>query len=293
MDEAREARKAPLVRDLAEQYLEQHAKPKKRKNIVKMDVALINRFINPKLGKKYVRDFSHRDIQVFHNALSETPYQANRTLALLSKMFSLSVRWGWRSDNPAIGVNRFAEEKRYRWLSSDELKRLTKALEEHANQNAANAIRLQLLTGARIGEVLSAEWQDFDLERGVWIKPSHHTKQKRTEHLPLSSAAVELIKAIRRQHNSRFLFPSSRIDAPIQDLKRFWKAVITAAELDDYRIHDNRHTHASHLVSSGLSLAIVGRLLGHTNPLTTQRYAHLADDPLREAAEVMADKLKN
>jgi len=141
--------------------------------------------------------------------------------------------------------------------------------------------------------VLNAEWQDFDLERGVWIKPSHHTKQKKTEHLPLSAAAVELVREIRQQHNQRFLFPSTRIDAPIQDLKRFWKAITKAAELEDYRIHDNRHTHASHLVSSGLSLAIVGRLLGHTNPMTTQRYAHLADDPLREAAEVMARKMGN
>ncbi len=154
---------------------------------------------------------------------------------------------------------------------------------------------MQLLTGARIGEVLNARWTDFDLWRGVWIKPSHHTKQKRTEHLPLSGSAVALLQSVQdeRDQSSPFVFPGKDPSKPLRELKRFWKAVTSEAGLDDYRIHDNRHTHASHLVSSGLSLAIVGKLLGHTNPLTTQRYAHLADDPLREAAEVMARKMSD
>lgn len=291
-EDAQKARKSPKISDLADQYLSNHAKPKKRPKSVQNDISMINRIILPKFKNRFVRDVSHRDIQSLHNSLAETPYQANRVLALLSKMFALSIRWGWRTDNPALGVNRYAEEKRHRWLNEAELKRLTSALDAHPNQNAANAIRLQLLTGARIGEVLNAQWQDFNLDRGVWIKPSHHTKQKKTEHLPLSKATVDLVNEIRKQHNHRFLLPSSVIDGPIKDLKRFWKTITVAAKLDDYRIHDNRHTHASHLVSSGLSLAIVGRLLGHTNPMTTQRYAHLADDPLRAAAEVMAAKIK-
>jgi len=220
-------------------------------------------------------------------------YLANRTLALLSTMFELSVRWGYRSNNPAKGITKFHEEKRDRWLSDDELSRLLTALDDHPNQVAANAIRLQLLTGARIGEVLSARWEDFDLDRGVWTKPSHHTKQKGTEHLPLSASAMELLRGMHGQTEEArtFLFPGRNPDRPISDLKRFWKAVTSAAGLEDYRIHDNRHTHASYLVSSGMSLAIVGRLLGHTNPMTTQRYAHLADDPLRAAAEVFGKKM--
>ena len=177
----------------------------------------------------------------------------------------------------------------------DELARLGEALDKHPNQKVANAIRLQLLTGARIGEVLTARWQDFDLDRGVWIKPSHHTKQKRTEHLPLSKAAVALLSGIKAMEgsSSEIVFPGRSRDKPIVDLKKFWRAILSDADIHDYRIHDNRHTHASQLVSSGLSLAIVGRLLGHTNPMTTQRYAHLSDDPLRAAAEVMAEKLKS
>ena len=112
-------------------------------------------------------------------------------------MFELSIRWGMRSDNPARGIEKYTEEKRDRWLSDDELGRLLSALSDHHNQVAANAIRLQLLTGARIGEVLSAQWRDIDLERGVWTKPSHHTKQKKTEHLPLSKAACSLLESVR------------------------------------------------------------------------------------------------
>ena len=183
---------------------------------------------------------------------------------------------------------------RYRWLSDAELEKMSAALASAKNQQAANAIRLQLLTGARIGEVLSAGWTDIDLARGVWVKPSHHTKQKRTEHLPLSGAARALLTTIaeNQANQSGYVFPGRKPGRHIVDLKRFWRSLLEEASITDYRIHDNRHTHASQLVSSGMSLPIVGRLLGHTNPITTQRYAHLADDPLREAAEIMAEKMK-
>lgn len=291
--EGKAYKEAPSVADLADQYLTSHAIPKKRPRSVKNDKAALRRFILPKLGGKKVAEITGRDIQQLHTGLRKTPYLANRTLALLSTMFELSVRWGYRPNNPAKGIAKFHEEKRDRWLSDDELARLLSALDDHPNQVAANAIRLQLLTGARIGEVLSARWENFDFDRGVWTKPSHHTKQKRTEHLPLSASALELLRGMSdvAGDSSAFLFPGRKPDKPIADLKRLWKSVTASAGLEDYRIHDNRHTHASHLVSSGMSLAIVGRLLGHTNPMTTQRYAHLADDPLRAAAEVFGKKM--
>lgn len=284
-------RRAPDLAALCDAYLTDHAEKKKRASSAKADRAYIDRFILPALGRRKVVEIGMNDIQRLHNGLAGTPYQANRVLALLSKMFSLAVRWGWRPDNPAKGVEKYHEDKRTRWLSEEELRALTTALAGHPNQIAADAIRLQLLTGARIGEVLTATWADFDLERGVWTKPSHHTKQKRTEHLPLSSAAIDLLGSIRDRSTTEHLFPGRIPGQPLRELKRFWAQVCEAAGLSDYRIHDNRHTHASHLVSSGLSLTIVGRLLGHTNPTTTQRYAHLADAPLREAAEVMARKM--
>ncbi|MFD0980024.1 tyrosine-type recombinase/integrase [Tropicimonas aquimaris] len=291
--ELRAASERRTIKDLARRYLETHAIPKKRPRSVKMDRSTLDRFILPAFGSRCVADIGHEDVQRLHNRMLDTPYQANRMLALLSKMFELAIRWEWRPNNPARGISRFPEEKRYRWLTDAELSRLLLALDRHSNQVAANAIRFQLLTGARIGEVLTATWKDLDLERMVWVKPSHHTKQKRTEHLPLSGAATALLRrmASERDHGNPHVFPGRKPGEPIKDLKRFWKAVTTEAGLDDYRIHDNRHTHASHLVSSGQSLAIVGRLLGHTNPTTTQRYAHLADDPLRQAAEVMGAKM--
>lgn len=292
--DAQTVRHAPLIKDLAQQYIELHAIPKKRPKSVANDHSMLDRLILPKLGNQKINEVDHKAVQSLHNSLQNTPYQANRMLSLLSKMFELAIKWGMRTDNPAKGVGKFHEEKRHRWLSSDELLRLTAALDRHVNQKAANAIRLQLLTGARIGEVLTSKWTEFDLTRGVWIKPSHHTKQKRTEHLPLSGAAVALIQSIAESEidPSPLVFPSRKIDKPMVDLKKFWRSLLADAAITDYRIHDNRHTHASQLVSSGMSLAIVGRLLGHTNPLTTQRYAHIADDPLREAAEVMANKMR-
>jgi len=127
----------------------------------------------------------------------------------LSKMFSLAAQWQWRSDNPAKGIKRYDEEKRDRWLSDEELLRLCRVLDEHANQRAGNAVRLQLLTGARLGEVLKAERTDFDLVRGVWTKPSHHTKQKRREHVPLSAEAQALVSALLAEQDagSPYLFP--------------------------------------------------------------------------------------
>jgi integrase len=205
-------------------------------------------------------------------------------------MFSLAVEWGFRTDNPAMGIKSFDEQKRTRWLTVEELGRLTKALRKHPNQASANAIRLMALTGARKGEVLHASWSEFDLEAGTWTKPSHHTKQKRQEHVPLNAAALDLLKLLKKKANgSDYLFLGPNQQSPLQDVKRTWKSVTIAAKLTGVRIHDLRHTFASHLVSDGLSLHIVGKLLGHTQAQTTARYAHLADQPLREATNRFAE----
>ena len=222
-------RNAPTVRDLCADYLSKHAEPKKRPSGVRNDRAVIDKYILASLAGARVADVGFQDLQALHNSLEKTPYQANRTLALLSKMFALSIRWGWRSDNPARGIEKFPEQKRDRWLSDAELLRLTNALDDHPNQTAANAIRLQLLTGARIGEVLSARWSDFDADRGVWTKPSHHTKQRRTEHLPLSGAALALLADMRGAATSGLLFPGRVAGQPLKELKGFWKRICPRA----------------------------------------------------------------
>ena len=127
----------------------------------------------------------------------------------------------------------------------------------------------------------------------MWRKPSHQTKQKRTEHVPLSMQAVALVASILEASapGEVYLFPGNVPGQPLREIKKFWTSVMRQAGISDYRRHDNRHTYASHLVSSGLSLEVVGRLLGHTNPSTTKRYAHLADDPLRAATDRFGSKM--
>jgi integrase len=293
VEERRRARGAPTMADLAADYLERHAMPKKRSKSVRDDRSMLDNKVLPRLRSKKVDAVTRRDVEAIHVGLKDRPYQANRVLALLSKMFNLAVDWGWRSDNPVKGIERYQEEKRDRWLSNEELRRLCEALDGHSNQRAANAVRLQLLTGARLGEVLSARKDAFDLERGVWTKPSHLTKQRRTEHVPLSGQALALLVAIVEGSalESPYLFPGDVPAQPLKGIKKFWASALRQAGIANYRRHDNRHTYASHLVSSGLSLELVGRLLGHTTATTTKRYAHLADDPLRAATERFGAKI--
>ncbi len=239
-----------------------------------------------------VQSIDRHDVEALHMRLSKTPYQANRVLALLSTMFGLSIHWGWRSDNPVKGVQKYLEVKRDRWLNQDELQRLWEVLDQYPDELMSYVFKFLLLTGARKNEVMQATWSQFDLERGVWTKPSHLTKQKKTEYLPLSEKALNILHEIIRLRGKHagYVFPG-RGDQPIKKLEHYWYKVLKLAKLENVRIHDLRHTHASHLVSSGLSLSIVGKLLGHTQGSTTQRYAHLADEPLRLAAELFSTKV--
>jgi integrase len=159
------------MRDLASDYLEKYAAPKKRRKSVRDDRAMLDNIVLPKLGSQKVTAVGRREIEGLHAAMQDRPYRANRVLALLSKMFNLAIQWGWRGDNPVKGIRRYDEQKRHRWLQDEELQRLVRVLDEHPNQRAANAVRLQLLTGARMGEVLSARRADFDLNRGDQHSP--------------------------------------------------------------------------------------------------------------------------
>jgi len=287
----KENRELPTMADLAHDYVLHHGE-KKRPKSLQEDQKLLKNIILPSLGSEQVAHISRRDIEDLHHEHKKTPYQANRTLALLSKMFSLAIAWEWREDNPVKGIERYAEEKRDRWLREEELQILWKVLDEYPNQSAAFIFKLLILTGARKGEILHATWDQFDLKKGVWTKPSHLTKQKKKEHLPLSIEALEILETMKSQTSSPFLFPGKVEGKSIQEIKKSWDTIRKKSGFHDLRIHDLRHTHASHLVSSGLSLSIVGKLLGHTQASTTQRYAHLADGPLRQAAQLFGSRVK-
>ena len=289
MAERHAKRNAPTMNELWAQYELEHL-PKKRPASQENDRWIMEKRIRPSLGKHKVESVTREELRSLHRRLSDdAPYMANRVLALLSKMFACGVDWGYRTENPVRGIARNPEAGRNRYLRSDELGRLSAALDQHADQQAANVVRLLLLTGARKGEVLSATWDQFDLLKGVWIKPGATTKQKTEHRVPLSAPACKLLVELQRHSNvGSFLFPGKLPGQPRKELKRFWREVCRSAEIEGCRIHDLRHTYASILVSAGESLPIVGALLGHTQPGTTARYAHLFDDPLREANDRVA-----
>jgi integrase len=294
LGERQAEREAATIGELCDRYLVEHAEPKKR--TADADRKMIDCHIRPRLGARKVKEIGFADVNRLHREISKTaPYVANRVAALLSKMFNLAVRWEMRPDNPCRGVERNPEERRYRYLSGDELRRLIEALAAHSSPQAVNAVRLLLLTGARRGEVLGATWDQFDLEAGAWTKPSSHTKQKKEHRVPLSAPALQLLvemkatAAKRKGEPSPFLFPARGGDSGhTTEIKKSWAAICKAAQIEGVRVHDLRHTYASVLASAGLSLPVIGALLGHTQPGTTARYSHLFDDPLRAATERVA-----
>jgi integrase len=279
-------RNQEFISDLARDYMERHAVKHKRPISLRDDRRMLERIILPRLGRLPVNSVTSRDIESLHTSLAATPYQANRVLALLSSMFNKAMEWKWREDNPVRGVERYPEQNRDTWLRAPELLRLESALREYRDQEAADAIRLLLVTGSRSSEVLQAEWPHFDLDRGVWTKPSHHTKQKKMEHVPLSRSALRILADL---HENRrhpiYLFPGKH--GARTTLRNAWRQVCRHAGLIEVHIHDLRHTFASHLVTRGESLHKVGKLLGHTSPSTTARYAHLDDGALRDTANIL------
>ena len=278
-----DSRSAPTIAELCARFERDHV-PRKRPSTQRVYRQQIRADILPAFGKTKVAAVTHAAVDAWHHKLSSrAPTHANRVLAVLSKMFSLAVRWGWHTDNPCKGVERSGEHKRHRYLSGDELARLAAALDKLPDVGAANAVRLLLLTGARRGELLAAKFSDFDLEAGVWVKPGATTKQKTEHRVPLSEAACRLLSEM-RDADSEWLFPA-RGGGHRSHINAAWIALRKAAGLSNVHLHDLRHTYASVLASSGLSLPVIGALLGHTTANTTLRYSHLIDDVLRVATE--------
>jgi integrase len=279
-------RAAPSMADLCARFLEEYV-PRKRPATQRDYRQQIGTDILPAIGKMKVAAVTFADVDSLHRKISKrAPTHANRVLALFSRMFTMAIRWGMRPDNPVKGIERNMEGKRQRYASPAELARLSAALAELRDQGAANAVRLMLLTGARRGEVLAARWKDFDLPAGVWTKPASATKQKRIHTIPLSDAARQLLGKMQDEADDSavYLFPARRTPYRL-DIDDAWATLRKAANIPDVRLHDLRHTYASVLASAGLSLPVIGALLGHATPVTTARYSHLFDDPLRQATE--------
>jgi integrase len=301
----RARRTAPTVQDLMDRYLADHLPKRALVGTRLRDEKKMLAEIGDKLGRHTkVDDIHGGDIADMHRRITESdrPVRANRILAMASKMFSLALvpkageTLAWRSaalGNPCKGIARNREEGRERFFSQSELTAISDALARYRG-GAADCVRLIMLSGCRPIEAKKAEWTEFDKEPGYWIKPTAHTKQRKVHKLPLNPAALELIERLRKKRKGTWVFPGEKPGAHLTELARVWKSVRKQTGLgQDARLYDLRHTYASVGAGGGLSLPIIGRLLGHSQSRTTQRYAHLADDPLREAADKIGRVITN
>ena len=293
--ERSEAAKAPTIAQLADRYMAVHARPKKKPRSVQSDASNLRNHVLPALGPKKAAAVTRADVARFHHSMRETPGAANRVLALLSKMFTLAEKWELRPDgtNPCRHVERYPERKLERFLSEVELARLSEALAEAERTRTElpgvlAAIRLLLFTGARLSEILTLQWEHVDMDGQRLRIPDSKTGAK-TIYLP--PAALEVLAGLERRDDNPYVIVGAKHGSHLVNLRKPWGRIRAKADLNDVRIHDLRHSFASMAVAGGLSLPVIGALLGHTQPATTARYAHLAADPLRQAANIAGGRI--
>jgi integrase len=290
-----EARRSQTVAEFFEQYLNDYALRQKKPSSVLKDRRLMRCNILPILGAKKLHAVTRQDIARLHQSLAATPYEANRSLALLSKMFSLAEQWGARPDysNPCRHVAKFKEHKRERFLSMDELNRLSDVLIKAEQQktelpSVVATVRLLLLTGCRLMEILSLEWRFIDYSNATLNLPDSKSGKKTVY---LAAPALAVLAGMPRLDNNPYVITGAKQGAHLVNMEKPWGRIRKQAGLEDVRLHDLRHTFASVGAGAGLSLPMIGKLLGHTQAQTTARYAHLAADPIKQAASMVADTI--
>ncbi|MCY4397552.1 MAG: site-specific integrase [Rhodospirillaceae bacterium] len=286
---------APTMRELGKRFLEEYVPSHCKPSTAGEYRRSVTLFIDPRIGRFRVPDIQRKDIAALHHGMRETPYQANRTLGVLSKMFNMAEVWGLRPDgsNPCRHVKRFREEKRERFLSDDEYRRLGETLKEVERDGsetpaAVAAIRLLMLTGCRLSEVQKLRWEHIDLNAGELRLPESKSGPK-TVHL--GDPAVAVLRGISRKDGNPWVIAGRKPDSHLTDLQHPWRRIRARAGLEDVRIHDLRHSFASGGLLVGEGLPMIGKLLGHTQVQTTARYAHLANDPVKSAANRIANRI--
>lgn len=280
-------RNAPTVASVCDRFLSDYVAHRCKPSTQAEYRRSVELFIKPKIGPFKIGDVRRPDIAELHHALRHTPYQANRTLGVLSKLFNLSEVWGLRPDgsNPCRHVPKYREERRERFLSAEEFGRLGAALDameqEEPNARAAvAAFRLLTLTGCRLGEIQTLRW-DYIRENVIYL-PDSKTGAKRVY---LGKHALDVLARIERQPENPYVIAGEKPGQHLTDMQRPWRRLRKRAGLPDLRIHDLRHSFASGALALGEGLPMIGKLLGHSQVQTTARYAHLADNPIRSAAD--------
>ncbi len=310
----REARAVRTFVEVAEDFMCQHVAAKRKSRTEASYREVLEKHVYPAVKSRRIVDVGRPDMVALHNSMKATPSVANRALAIVSSIWN----WAARCDevaaasNPCLGIERYPENARERFLTTDELARLGSALTEgetigltykidetnpkakHAPKSdkrrvkldpfAAGAMRLLILTGARLREILDARWEYVDIERGVIFLADSKTGKKP---IYLSAAAQAVLASLPRIDGNPYIIAGAKEGAPRADLKKPWAAVQKAAGLEGLRLHDLRHSFASFGAGASLGLPIIGKLLGHSQAATTQRYAHLDADPMRRAVNTI------
>ena len=289
-------RSAITVKELAERFDREHIAIRIKASTANEYRRNLRRFILPALGRLSVTEVTRADVAKFHHDLRHIPYQANRCLEVVSKMFNLAEMWGLRPDgsNPRKHIRKYPEEKRQRFLSAAELRRVGEVLREMECErlelpSAILAVRLLIFTGCRLNEIMTLKWEHVDFADRVLRLPDSKTGAKVVH---LGQPAIEHLQAAGRIKDNPWVIAGALEGKRLTDLQPFWQRVRARAGLKDARIHDLRHTFASTAVAAGQGLPMIGKLLGHTQVQTTARYAHLAADPVRNAADFVALSLR-
>jgi integrase len=244
-----------------------------------------------RFGKRKLMDIQTREIQQYHADLKDShcAATANRHLSLISRMYRLAVQWGRVERNPCTGIAKFKENnQRQRFLTPEEIGRMYQAMENEPSKVAVAALKFLLLTGARKEEALQARWENVDLDNGVWFLPQ--TKSGKGRYVQLNSEAQTLLRSLQRENESPWVFPSKRYpDKRLNNPRKVFDRVLTAAGIEHLRLHDLRHTYSSLAINAGVSLSIIQNMLGHQSSAMTLRYVHLMNSTLRNASESVAD----
>jgi integrase len=293
-DPAEEHDKTRAGKSLAlvlEQFMTEHVRPKLKARTASEYQRTAKLHILPRLGRRPIGELKRQDIARLHHELADKPYQANRTLALLSKFFGWAEKHGLRPDNsnPCRHVEKYREGRRERFLSQAELARLGDALRQAEQDKSCSpwviaAIRLLTFTGARRNEILTLRWEHVSEEHECLMLPESKTGRKA---IHLNAPAFALLQAIPRLESNPYVICGEKPGRHLVNLEKPWRRIRAAAKLDDVRLHDLRHSFASVAASGGQSLVVIGKLLGHSQPATTARYAHLADDPVKAASDAV------
>lgn len=320
--ERHEQRKDLLVSELVDLYLEEGPadKPRKKASSWATDGSNLRRHAVPLLGRRMAKGLTRTDIQRFQADVTAGKSKATakgarkrgrirvtggagtawRATVVVGAMFSWAVKRGLLNANPADGVELNKLPKRERYLSATELARLGDAMreaeQEGVNPAGLNIIRVLLLSGARKTEIASAKGTYLDSEHSALRLPDSKTDEKI---IALGAPALAILAGLAPESPDAWIFPASRGDGHFKGVGRIWKKVAGKAGIKvgrdagrlGVRVHDLRHSYASVTVAAGDSLFILGKILGHSKASTTEKYAHLHLDPVRQVADRTAKKI--